>query len=66
MMNAALFSALMASGMAFGPALAQACPIWDAFTNLMCEIPGMVDAWIAAANAINSPAFNLLFEMIFS
>lgn len=66
MFNATIFSTLTSAGIAFGPALHASLPIWGAFVDLMNAIPGMGDAWLAAANVINNPAFDQLFEMIFS
>lgn len=61
-----LFGMLLGSGMAFGPALYNAFPIWHVFVDFMCNTPGMVDACLNVCNVANSPALNTLFEMIFS
>lgn len=66
MFNAIVYTTLTSAGIAFGPALSAAFPIWGGFCDLMSSIPGMMDAWLQAASVVNNPAFDTLFEMIFS
>lgn len=59
------FFALTISGMAFGPALHQALPIANTIATIIASIPGSADALMAAANAINSPVLDAIFQFIF-